>query len=854
MYAPSTDQCVWSIEVKLSDDQSATPRPCVIIRGVVPNGAADVASLMDGDELISIHDLKIPDHSDLLSYEENLRQVQRAIEKMTAFINSTPDGTTVQFTVNRDGQRITRPLELTKEFDTTNVVLLLTAIVAWAIGLLVVLSSPQRKITRHFFYLGVLTLILVAGASTRGGNYTVPLGMELLTGLCWLFVRGLLPPMWLHFFLRFPYAFEIRKYRPILIGLYSFNLLVLLPEIIITLGLALSGMNNSDWVLRLLLDALPVNITTFNYASSILQLLLLGAGVVLFWVGAFKIPSRRRNALMAPLIFSLVVIIDMVAYLWLVGTFSGTTDWAFFSRSRHYLFFPLPLLPITFAYAILRHGLFDVRRVIIRWLSYFVALGALITVYLGAIAFLFDVALPANIPKAWLGILMGFLALPLGWLFQWLLMTLRRRFKKDSKTAHELVLWNLRETKNRFSDDALINSLITSIHVAFRPQLLLCIPVKSGGVVLPPIVESGSSDVTLLGDNKPQTLKIPATMLRHAKENRELVFGLGSDESDWIQAQSMVLRKHIDALGAQILVLLMYGDHPHSIMLLGGKYAELNYNREDRESLREVAIAVGALLESADMHRNLIDKSRMDLELSAAQKIQESLITSVPPDTQGFQIALRLVPATETGGDLLWVKQRAPGRWIAVVGDVSGKGLAAAIYMSQSMALLKFATQDADEPLEKILVEMDLVLRNLMSAKDFLTLSIIEWNENGQFKIVRAGHPPPILLTRATPNMPIPIMPLGLALGMLPACPRMWQVYEGTLQHGDWITMYSDGIIEAMDDKGNLYGIDSLANQLEKFWGTGSPRAACEAIFSHVGTFETQNRDDRTLFILARDK
>ena len=811
-----------------------------------------MASLMDGDELIAIHDLKIPDFSDQLTYEENWRQVNRTIEKMTAFINSTPDGTTVLYTVSRDGQRISRPLELKKEFDTTNAVFLLTGIVAWTIGLLVVLSSPQRKVTRHFFYLGILTLILVAGASTRG-NYTVPLGLELITNLCWLLVRILLPPMWFHFFLRFPYGFEIKKYRPLLIGMYAASALVMLPEIMITVGLAISGLKNVDWILRILLDALPVSVNKSNFASGSLQLLLLGSGVVLFWVGAFKIPGRRRKALLAPLLFSMAIIIDLVIYLWFAGTLKGA-DWIFFQRSSKYLFFPLPLLPLTFAYAILRHGLFDIRRVIVRWLSYFVALGALVIAYLGAIAFLFVVAMPTQIPMAWLGVIMGLLALPLSGLFQWLLVTLRRRFKKDIKTAHDLILGNLRETKNRFSDDALLNSLVISIHTAFKPQLFLCLPVKSNRVELPSAVKGHTEDSQTLSGEEQRFIKLPQTMLRHAKDNRELVFGLGSDESDWIQAQSMALRRYLDSIGAQILVMLMNGDYPHSVLLLGGKYAELNYNREDRELLREIAIATGALLETADMHRSLIDKTRMDQELHAAQQIQESLITSEPPNITGFQIASRLVPATETGGDLLWVKLRAPGRWIAVVGDVSGKGLAAAIYMSQSMALLKFASLDAEYPLEKILAEMDMVLRVLMSARDFLTLSIIEWNENGQYKVVRAGHPPPILLTREKPNMAIPLMPTGKALGMLPVSSPNWQVIEGNLQPGDWITMYSDGITEAMDDQGNLFGMDRLTAQLERFWGTGSTRAACESIFQQVAAFETQNRDDRTLFILAREK
>jgi serine phosphatase RsbU (regulator of sigma subunit) len=93
-----------------------------------------------------------------------------------------------------------------------------------------------------------------------------------------------------------------------------------------------------------------------------------------------------------------------------------------------------------------------------------------------------------------------------------------------------------------------------------------------------------------------------------------------------------------------------------------------------------------------------------------------------------------------------------------------------------------------------------------------------------------------------------------LALGLLPASKAEWQVHEGILQPGDWIAMYSDGITEAMDGSGNLYGAARLADQLKRFWRTGSPRAACESIFQNVAAFEALNRDDMTLFIMAREK
>jgi serine phosphatase RsbU (regulator of sigma subunit) len=67
------------------------------------------------------------------------------------------------------------------------------------------------------------------------------------------------------------------------------------------------------------------------------------------------------------------------------------------------------------------------------------------------------------------------------------------------------------------------------------------------------------------------------------------------------------------------------------------------------------------------------------------------------------------------------------------------------------------------------------------------------------------------------------------------------------------MVLYSDGLSEAMNREGELYGLPRLGNQLRRLWGTGSPRAACEAVFKDVAAYDTQNRDDRTLFILVRE-
>jgi serine phosphatase RsbU (regulator of sigma subunit) len=287
--------------------------------------------------------------------------------------------------------------------------------------------------------------------------------------------------------------------------------------------------------------------------------------------------------------------------------------------------------------------------------------------------------------------------------------------------------------------------------------------------------------------------------------------------------------------------------------LLGGKYAELNYGREDRELLREVAQAAGIVLETTVLHRRILDQGRIEQELQTARKIQESLITFEAPAIPGYQLALRLEPALETGGDLLWVKRRKHGKWIAAVGDVSGKGLAAALYMSQATALLKFATQDENLDFDRILPALDRTMRNLMGSRDFLTLILLEWDESGSYRIARAGHPPALILRGPRREDIEELISVGRGLGLRPPSEGDWHINEGVIRPGEWIVMYSDGLTEAMSEAGELYGLPRLQEQLLRMRAMGSARAACEAIYQDVASFDSQNRDDRTLLILGRD-
>ena len=818
VYAPSDDQCSWVVE-----------NGKIVIREVLPEGVAEEAGLLDGDELVKIQGR---------AYEgtpEGTNLAQR-------FINGKSEGTILIYTVKRQGRQILIPIRLVKPLDLQQLALLANGIIAWALSLLVVLSAPERKSSRHFFYLAAATL-LMSGA-TLAGN--APLAMGLVITLMAGVAAALLPPLWIHFFLRFPHPFEWRKNRKFLQAIYgTFALLALIQVLVRLWAVAGDGVLKTpgglppDGLLRALL-------TGFGRVALPLYVAAALVGLGFFVAGTFRAPERLRKALLPSLVVAAALCLDLLAWTFLRANYGNSL---LFRRQIFIFMLPAPLLPLCFAFAIFRHGLFDVRKVLLRWVSYMVVLGLTAAAYLGGLAWAFSHL--GSIPSGWAGALIGILALPLGWALRRLLRSIRRRFRRDFSSTREIALSAVREPRKKFSEESLLKSLRRALGEAFQPQFLEILPIEERQVMLPAAEAADREERRV--HFPPQPLRLPPGLLRLARENRELVLGLGSEEADWIRDQGGTVRAHVDALEAQLMLLILAGDTPHSVVLLGGKYAELNYGREDRELLREVALAAGQVLETAVMHLRLVAQERLSQELETARRIQEGLITSHLPPIPGFQVALRLEPALETGGDLLFVKRRPSGTWLAAVGDICGKGLAAALYMAQATALLEHAVQREDQRLEEILCSLDQTLRQLLGQQGFLTLILLEWDDAGNYRLARAGHPGALVLQGLTESGTCEMTPHGRGLGLRPAGPSDWQVIEGVLPPKGWMVLYSDGLSEAMNREGELYGLGRLGSQLRRLWGTGSPRAACEAVFRDVADFDTQNRDDRTLFILGRE-
>ncbi len=237
-------------------------------------------------------------------------------------------------------------------------------------------------------------------------------------------------------------------------------------------------------------------------------------------------------------------------------------------------------------------------------------------------------------------------------------------------------------------------------------------------------------------------------------------------------------------------------------------------------------------------------------ELEFASRIQRSMLPQVtlPPVERGeLELVGRMEPAEEVGGDFYDYIALPTGRIALIIGDVSGKGMPAALYMTMTRTLLRSAAFNGRSPAESCRRVNDILCEDRQSNM-FVTAFYGEMDlATGQLEYCNAGHNPPCVLQADGTVTELPSIG-GMVLGVR----RDLQFESATriFQPGDAIVMYTDGVTEAMDANRKLFGEAQLLSLLASR-ATAPLGDVVSNVFDAIGAFSTGAKQHDDITVLA---
>lgn len=355
-------------------------------------------------------------------------------------------------------------------------------------------------------------------------------------------------------------------------------------------------------------------------------------------------------------------------------------------------------------------------------------------------------------------------------------------------------------------------------------------------------VAKGAEDAAILSDAAFRTwLAELRTPLRLAQEANAI-------KPEW--------QEGLKAAGMLLIVPLISQDVVRGAIVLGEKITKGDYADEELEFAATLGNTALISLENARLFQETLEKQKLEEELAIAREIQQKLLPKDAPKLRGYEIAAINIPTKQVGGDYFDYFPIDANRYVLTIADVSGKGVPAALLMSNLQAMLH-AMMTADVPLEKIVARINTSVHANTTYDKFITFFVGVLDvSNHTFTYVNGGHNPPYLLHNiadAKSELDFQLLEKGgLLLGMFPGVP--YEVETITLQSGDAIVMYTDGVSEAMNAKEEEFSEARLetAIRTRRSLPGLSAAALIDAITTSVKQFTTgqPQSDDITLLAL----
>jgi len=296
-------------------------------------------------------------------------------------------------------------------------------------------------------------------------------------------------------------------------------------------------------------------------------------------------------------------------------------------------------------------------------------------------------------------------------------------------------------------------------------------------------------------------LAISESILQYVLEKKQAVLSTDAMHDGRFQSSQSIVDLEMRSV---MCAPLIHEEEVLGFVSLDTRKVSRTYNEDGLSLLAGIAIQASLAIVNARMHSQLVSQERLEQDLRNAARIQHSFLPQEPPQVEGYEFADWYTTAHEVGGDFYDFIRLPDGRWGIVVGDVSGKGITAALMMAKMTAQTRLHAAAGLGP-GALLSELN---QSMMTSEPDLFVTMLMMvldNEQHTLIVSNAGHLPP-MVRREDGTVEAADCENSLPIGVTDDT----EFPETTLDiaAGERICTFTDGVTEAMNEKGELYGFD----------------------------------------------
>jgi len=795
----SNDQCGW-----LARDKGL---PGFVITQIVPGGVADRAGLKDGDILLSINGKHLINSASAMQ-----------------IINSIKRNEYAEYTIDRAGTIFKTQVQVLKVFDVRYLVNFLLGFGFLAVGYIVVMSRPQGLVQRMFGRYGIFAMLFLGLSqfNFQGASPWIYYMYASALVIGWVFS---IPTMVL-FFLHFPVKTRAASWTWLKVALYTYSIVTFIPTILRLF------FNWKEPYPPFLVPILSLTPGVFFFG-----------GLAIFAVNYFRSVEQSRRKQVRPVFYSVIIGVLTFVYSYVL---QSSNQFVLFTEPLLLLpMFLLVLLPLSFGYSIFKYRLMDIDFVIKRGLLY-----AMVTAMLAGLYLLLVYLIGKGMSYA-----MGIEDNQVGSLFAFVILAfvfdpLKRKaqdwvdrvFYQERYNYQKALLEFSQELPTKMHLDQILSSMISRISSTMH--------VEKVAVVLCDEVEGCSSLRQQIDPADCGFGREPDGLLALLRTTRTAQsFALLATEPDLFHIHVSDKEKILRAGVVLSVPMFMQGRLIGTIMV-GPKMSGKVYSQEDIDLLSTVGGQAAIAIENARLHESEIEKKRIEEELSLARKIQQGLLPKENPPIKGLDISGVSIPALTVGGDYFDYIPLGPNKLLVVVGDVSGKGMSAALYMSKIQGMIQIIAPMYQDPKE-ILIQVNRQIYESLERRSFITMILALFDlETKEVRICRAGHNKALIDVNGRLEY-LKGGGIGLGLERGPVFEQELEEVRQPLNNNSIFVFYSDGLTEAMNEGMSQFGEEAVFDIVKEKRGLGALELQ-QTILKSVEDFrgEAEQNDDLTVVVV----